>query len=301
MENATPVAAAQAANSTTDIAGSNSLADLAARINAEHTEVVHALAAGLVHAITAGKLLIEAKDKLDHGQWLPWIRENCLISARTASRYMRLARHAPDLESKSANVADLTVEQAFTLISKATDPDNPEVPPQGSTWDEVCAWARDQLDCAFNDWDFRFGDEDKYTGQWIRTKLIHQLRLPPIFGWCYLTPCDLGDEDLRLKLMRLCPWDDLWEAVEKIAPVVSKTSKRPYPTRFHLTDHKRALPVGFVIIEMEAMRMLGTAIHEIEYREKISEERYAKEFDETHQQVMARLEEKIAEVEAAVS
>jgi len=36
------------------------------------------------HAIAAGTLLIEAKDKLGHGQWLPWLRDHCTISERTA-------------------------------------------------------------------------------------------------------------------------------------------------------------------------------------------------------------------------
>ena len=38
----------------TPIEGSNVLADLAARINAEHTEVVRSLKRGIEHAITAG-------------------------------------------------------------------------------------------------------------------------------------------------------------------------------------------------------------------------------------------------------
>ena len=38
----------------TPIEGSNVLADLAARINAEYTEVVRSLKRGIEHAITAG-------------------------------------------------------------------------------------------------------------------------------------------------------------------------------------------------------------------------------------------------------
>lgn len=105
-------------DATTDIVTSNSLADLAARIRQEHKAALLNLKRGLEHAIAAGKLLIEAQDALPHGQWLPWLRENFpdSLPERTASHYMRLARHAPDL-AKSATVADLTVRGALELLA----------------------------------------------------------------------------------------------------------------------------------------------------------------------------------------
>jgi hypothetical protein len=98
---------------------SNSLADLAARIEAEHKAVAKHMKAGVEHSIAAGRLLIEAKAQLKHGQWLPWLRQNCAISERTASLYMRLARGAEELAAKSASLADLTVEDAVRLLSPA--------------------------------------------------------------------------------------------------------------------------------------------------------------------------------------
>ena len=43
------------------------------------------------HAIEAGALLLEAKEQLKHGQWLPWLKDHCTISERTAQLYMRTA------------------------------------------------------------------------------------------------------------------------------------------------------------------------------------------------------------------
>jgi hypothetical protein len=98
-------------------AGRHSLTDLAARVNAEHQAVTAAVKRGVEHAVNAGKLLIEAKDQLAHGQWLPWLKDHCTISERTAQLYMRLARRVADLEAKSASLADLTMEDAISLIS----------------------------------------------------------------------------------------------------------------------------------------------------------------------------------------
>lgn len=100
---------------------SNSLAELAARINAEHTEVVHGLKAGIEHGIQAGVLLIEAKQQLKHGHWLLWLEKHCLISERTAQLYMRLAKYRVEIEFKSETVADLTLRSALALIANPSD------------------------------------------------------------------------------------------------------------------------------------------------------------------------------------
>jgi hypothetical protein len=85
------------------------LGDLAARINAEHEACASTLKRGLQHAIAAGRLLIEAKDKLKHGGWMRWLRENCQVPERTAQAYMRVARTFGTLEqANTQRVADLS-------------------------------------------------------------------------------------------------------------------------------------------------------------------------------------------------
>jgi hypothetical protein len=99
-----------------DLTLSNSLADLAARIRAEHEAAGGALKRSLQHAIAAGELLLEAKAQLKHGQWLPWL-ESCGISERTAQRYIRLVHNREAIEAKSDNMSDLSVSGALAMIA----------------------------------------------------------------------------------------------------------------------------------------------------------------------------------------
>lgn len=94
-------------------AGGPSLADLAARIRDKHQAAAAALKNAVAHAISAGNLLLEAKKQMNHGEWLPWLQDNCDIPERTAQAYMRLARMP--LEKRNA-VADLPLREALSAI-----------------------------------------------------------------------------------------------------------------------------------------------------------------------------------------
>ena len=103
-------------------AGDNSLPDLAVRIKAEHEAVTLALNESVRHAIAAGELLIEAKAQLQHGQWLPWLRDRCNISERTAQLYMRVAKNWDEIEAQMRNgVADLSLNEAAALLMLSSD------------------------------------------------------------------------------------------------------------------------------------------------------------------------------------
>jgi hypothetical protein len=90
-----------------------SLPDLAAAIQYEHDAASRALRSAVVHAIEAGNYLIEAKQQLKHGAWLPWLKNNCEIPERTVQAYMRLARLP--VEKRNA-VADLPLRDALSAI-----------------------------------------------------------------------------------------------------------------------------------------------------------------------------------------
>jgi Protein of unknown function (DUF3102) len=102
---------------------------LAARIRAGHSAVIEAKKNIVRKAIEVGLLLKEAKEKeCKHGQWLDWLKTNAPeISERTAQRYMELADRKQELEealkSKSATMADLTLNGAFELLKPEPEAD----------------------------------------------------------------------------------------------------------------------------------------------------------------------------------
>ena len=70
------------------------------------------------HAIEAGSLLLEAKEQLKHGQWLPWLRDHCIMSERTAQLYMRCAKSRETIEKQIRNgVADLSLNEAAAMLA----------------------------------------------------------------------------------------------------------------------------------------------------------------------------------------
>lgn len=103
------------------------LANLGARINAEHAAALLHAGSAMEHAINTGELLAQAKSACPHGAWLPWLRENVSFSDRTAQGYMRLAARR-DIRS---NVADMSIRKALGYIA---------TPRNHSLNDDLTAW-----------------------------------------------------------------------------------------------------------------------------------------------------------------
>jgi hypothetical protein len=61
----------------------------------------------------AGRLLLEAKALLPHGEWLPWLRRHTGLSPRTAQVYMRVSL-APNTQTTS----HLTIDRFLSLIAR---------------------------------------------------------------------------------------------------------------------------------------------------------------------------------------
>ena len=92
---------------------SNRLPILAAEIKLAHLGVRDAARTAAQHAIDAGERLIEAKALVAHGQWLPWLKEHCEISERSAQLYMKIVR----LGFKSETVADIGIKAASKVLA----------------------------------------------------------------------------------------------------------------------------------------------------------------------------------------
>lgn len=97
-----------------------SLADLARQIDAEHELAFRKARESLEHARTAGDLLIEVKDQLEHGEWTPWLEENCAVSSRQARRYIRLANNWDEI-SKTDAASVLSIDGALKLLAGPED------------------------------------------------------------------------------------------------------------------------------------------------------------------------------------
>lgn len=128
-------------DAVTDIVDAGALPQLAARINEAVNGVEHHAGLAVQHALTAGKLLLEAKAQVEHGQWATWLADNCQVAARTARAYMRLAEKLSELPAAEwRRVAALPLRQALRAI--ATDPKaRPRFPRrhEGDEWDRAAA------------------------------------------------------------------------------------------------------------------------------------------------------------------
>jgi hypothetical protein len=118
-----------------------SLSDLANKIKDAHRAVLDATINVVARAITAGEALLEAKTKLGHGQWLPWVKELCDLSERTAQRYMNLAENKTKLgellREKSARLADLTLTEAERLLGHSKSSGSGRSPNASDSYDKA--------------------------------------------------------------------------------------------------------------------------------------------------------------------
>lgn len=97
-----------------DLPPNNRLAVLAADIQAAHQDVTRGALAVAESAMAAGRMLIEAKASMKHGEWAAWLSEHVGMSARTARRYMQLVRSGLE----TATVADLGLRGAAESLAR---------------------------------------------------------------------------------------------------------------------------------------------------------------------------------------
>lgn len=76
------------------------LTTIAARINEQHRAneaKAGELADGLLQV---GRMLLEAKGQVGHGNWRAWVEANCVFGEREAQRYMKVARELPKSDTR---------------------------------------------------------------------------------------------------------------------------------------------------------------------------------------------------------
>ena len=79
---------------------------------------------GLLCGIEVGRRLTEAKEMLDHGEWLPWLKRETSFTDRSAQRYMQLFDEygAAQMglfgpETNATTLSDLPISKALALLS----------------------------------------------------------------------------------------------------------------------------------------------------------------------------------------
>jgi hypothetical protein len=97
-----------------------------ARRPAELVPLIQAkLLAGVTAYREAGKLLLEAKESLDHGKWEAWLKKHFSLTGSTARRYMAVAKLSG---SQYARVRDLPLRDVRTKEPRMTYTPSPPPP-----------------------------------------------------------------------------------------------------------------------------------------------------------------------------
>ena len=101
---------------TQDASRPRNLATLANEINDLHDRAIEAATTAIEHARACGELLNQVKARLGHGNFLPWLEENCRVKPRQAQKFMKLAREGAAIEAKCASNAHLTIDSVLRLL-----------------------------------------------------------------------------------------------------------------------------------------------------------------------------------------
>jgi hypothetical protein len=216
---------------------------LAAAINCAHDRAQASARSAIEAAIECGRLLLEAKAPVAHGEWLPWIEANLSFGGRQARKYMRVAANAQQLANRNCG-SDLGINAALELLADhGAEPRSDHEP--GS-----CDWGDLQLEGPFNAWDVIEGNAD-----WLTMKLLRYAKLPAVAVVCLQAQGEHG-----FPILRLVPADELYAAIEALAPIAKGERVPPF-------DHASLNPYGgyrlWQALKVMAERGLGQLIAEL--------------------------------------
>lgn len=108
------------------------LSTLAKEINKAHYDAVSYACTAITKAIEVGRLLTEARAKVDHGGWATWVKENCRFGDRQARKYLRAYENRDAIEAAIQGQigtpgSDLTINEALALIADPAPRKAPEM------------------------------------------------------------------------------------------------------------------------------------------------------------------------------
>ena len=102
-------------------------ADMATEINRLHGMAVDRAGEALQYATEAGKLLLEVKTALPHGEFAAWIEKNLSVSVRQVQRYISVAQGKPQPIRATVQGAIKNDTVSHLEIPAATFPKNDNV------------------------------------------------------------------------------------------------------------------------------------------------------------------------------
>jgi hypothetical protein len=120
---------------------------LAAAVRDAHSAVEAAARNVFEHAVKAGTALLAAKERLRHGDWLPWVERSCEIEKRTAQRYMQIAGARDELTANASRATHLSLRGLLKLTAAAKKPARAKkaparkAPKQATSFDALFWWS----------------------------------------------------------------------------------------------------------------------------------------------------------------
>ena len=82
----------------------------AAEINRHHDLARQHATEAIQHAVEAGRLLLQVKTQLLHGEWQAWLHENTTVSLRQSRRYMAAAQNKVPIRHGKTDTVSLLSE-----------------------------------------------------------------------------------------------------------------------------------------------------------------------------------------------
>ena len=162
-----------------------------------HNEITESLKTSLEKAILIGQLLIEQKEKLKHGEFTSWIKENLPFTGRTARNYIKLFNNKDMLITE--RVSDLTA--AYKLLS---------TPP--SRLEENKRWAYNNVPA--EELISQLPEEGERVLLLNKSELAFCIAIGPYPGYPYLQTADFKcDEVLFNKIRQIKDQQDTIELI----------------------------------------------------------------------------------------